>query len=149
MPVSSPTVSSVTYTTPPVRGVSFNCSATIDGVLVQGINLLQAGRFSRAVNAWITAGNVPAPYVAPPPPPVMLDYLQFRSLFTSAENTAIMTAATTNHLVLDWLLQAAGAGSINLSDPLVTQGLAFLVGVGILTSDREAAILANQAPASS
>jgi hypothetical protein len=96
--------------------------------------------------AWLAAGNTPTPYTAPPAPPVTLTYLQFRALFTGPENAAIMAAAQGNAAVLDWLLQATGAGSIVLGDPLVKQGLDALVAAGLLTADRETAILANQAP---
>jgi hypothetical protein len=96
---------------------------------------------------WVNDGSpAPAAYVAPPPPPVILTYLQFRALFTSAENAAIMGAAQGNAAVLDWLLQAVGAAQINLSDPNVKACLDALAAASLLTSAREMAILANEAP---
>ena len=95
---------------------------------------------------WLAAGNTPTPYTPPPPPPVVLTYLQFRALFTSAENSAIMAAAVQTPALLDWLLQAAGAQQIALADPIVKTGLDLLVSAGLITSDRETAILANQVP---
>lgn len=81
-------------------------------------------------------------------PPPRLTYLQFRALFTAAENQAIMTAAQSNHAVLDWLLQAAGASEVNLADPQVKAGLDALAAAGLITTSRATAILANQpAPA--
>ena len=47
----------------------------------------------QAYQVWLAAGNTPTPYTPPPPPLVVLTYLQFRALFTSAENAAIMSAA--------------------------------------------------------
>jgi hypothetical protein len=81
-------------------------------------------------------------------PPPQLTYRQFRALFTAAESQAIMTAAQSNHAVLDWLLQAVGASEINLADPQVKVGFDALVALGLITAARETAILANQ-PASS
>jgi len=78
--------------------------------------------------------------------PAVVAYLQFRALFTAAENQAIMAAAQTNHAVLDWLLQAVGASEINLGDAQVKAGLDALAGTGLITAAREAAILANRPP---
>jgi len=103
----------------------------------------------QAYQAWLAAGNTPAPYTPPPPPPTVLSYLQFRALFTASENQAIITAAQSNHALLDWLLQAVGAGQITLSDAAVKAGLDTLVAAGLITSARETAILANQPPPSS
>lgn len=76
----------------------------------------------------------------------VLTYLQFRALFTAAENQAIMAAAQSNHAVLDWLLRAVGAGEIDLGDPQVKAGLDALAAAGLITSARETSILANQPP---
>lgn len=77
---------------------------------------------------------------------ISISYLDFRALFTETENSAIMMAALQNHVILDWVLQAAGAGQIYLSDPRTKAGLDALVAAKILTADRETAILANQPP---
>jgi hypothetical protein len=82
------------------------------------------------------------PNAAPAP---VLSYLQFRALFTAAENAAIMTAAQANHVIMDWILQAVGA-QIDFSNPTVKAGLDALVAAGLITADREAAIFANQPP---
>lgn len=79
-------------------------------------------------------------------PPAVVAYLQFRALFTAAENQAIMAAAQTNHAVLDWLLQAVSASEINLGDAQVKAGLDALAAAGLITAARETAILANQPP---
>lgn len=99
---------------------------------------------------WSYASGRFSPPPSTAPPPMVADpeltYLQFRALFTAAENQAIMTAAQSNHAVLDWLLQAAGAGAINLADPQVKAGLDALVAAGLITAARESAIVANQPP---
>jgi hypothetical protein len=81
--------------------------------------------------------------------PPQLTYLQFRALFTAAENQAIMIAAQSNHAVLDWLLQAVGASEVDLADPQLKAGLDALVVAGLITAARETAILANQPAAAS
>jgi hypothetical protein len=80
----------------------------------------------------------------PAPPAIVITYLQFRALFTAGENQAIMTAAQSNHAVLDWLLQAVGAREVDLADPQLKAGLDALVALGLITAARETAILANQ-----
>jgi hypothetical protein len=100
----------------------------------------------QAYQAWLASGNTPTPAPALPAPRVVLTYAQFRALFTAAENQAIVTAAQSNHGVLDWLLQAVGAGAIDLGDATVKAGLDALVAGGLLSPAREAAILANQPP---
>jgi hypothetical protein len=80
--------------------------------------------------------------------PAAISYAAFRALFTAPENQAIMTAALGNASLLDWVLQAAGAGEINLSDPKVKAGLDAIVAAGLLTADRETAILSGQPPPS-
>jgi len=101
---------------------------------------------SEAYATWLAAGNTPTPYTPQPAAPIAISYLQFRALFSAAENQAIMMAAQTDHAVLDWLLQAVGAAPINLGDASVKAGLDALVAAGLLTATRETAILANQAP---
>jgi len=83
------------------------------------------------------------------PPVTALSYQQFRALFTAAENAAIMTAAQTNHAVLDWVLQAVGAAALDLADAAMKAGLEALVAAGLLTAERETQVLANQPPPAS
>lgn len=90
--------------------------------------------------------NVIETYATIAAPLPLLTYTQFRALFTAAEIAAIMTAATQSGAVLDWLTQADGAGPIDMGNPQVRAGLDALVAAGLLTADREKAILAGQAP---
>lgn len=78
--------------------------------------------------------------------PVTLTYIEFRALFTSGEQEIIMTAAQQNHLILDWLLQAAGAGKIELSNPLTISGVNSLVAAGLIAPGRSVDILAGVVP---
>jgi hypothetical protein len=67
--------------------------------------------------------------------------LQFMSLFTSAEQTAIATAAQTNASILLLMMSWSSATYIDLKDPRVKEGLDVLVTAEIITSARETAIL--------
>jgi len=87
----------------------------------------------------------PMPAAPPSPPPAILSYLQFEALFTAPEQAAIMAAATGNAILLQWLLRAAGAGSIDLGNPETKTGFGMLVGAGLITAARETAILATTA----
>jgi hypothetical protein len=95
-------------------------------------------------NAWVTQSTVPAQI-----PAGSITFLQFQELFTPAENVAIITAAGGNPQIMLWLLEAASSPLIILSDPRVIGGVDGLVAAGLLTSDRAAAILANQQPPAS
>jgi hypothetical protein len=137
------------YTIPRDRGGKLSTMQVVLTAADGSIHFITIGASNTAAHdyaAWLKAGNTPTPSPLPPAPPPVLSYLQFRALFTVAENAAIMTAAQQNHAVLDWLLQAAGAGRIDLADAAVKAGLDALVAAGLLTSARETAILANQAP---
>lgn len=74
-------------------------------------------------------------------PILSVSSLQFIGLFTPAEQAAIVNS--TDPGVKLFTLQAIGAGTIEFSNPLVTQGLAYAVSIGLLTSDRQAQILAG------
>lgn len=92
-----------------------------------------------------------AEIAAEPPEPAparVVTYLQFRALFTAGELAAILTAAQSNHIVLDWLLQAAGTGEIDLGSPLTAAGLDALIAADLLAPGRKPQILAAEAPPS-
>ncbi len=74
-------------------------------------------------------------------PSPQLSPLVFIGRFTPAEQSAIVTAAQSNAAMLLWLVQAAGAQYIDLTDQRTKAGLDALVTAGFLTAERETAIL--------
>jgi hypothetical protein len=74
---------------------------------------------------------------------VTATFREFMALFTPAEQAAIVNSTDTQ--VKIFLLQAS-AGTITLSDPMVKIDLDYLVSLGLITTDRETAILAKQPP---
>jgi hypothetical protein len=114
--------------------------------------------------AWLAAGNAPTPIdseaslaavlqAAYPAAlgalqadvPVVLTFLQFMALFSSAEQTAIV--GSTDPQVKLFLLMASGAGTISLPNSEVAAGVGYLASVGLIGATRPAQILADQAPA--
>jgi hypothetical protein len=83
----------------------------------------------------------------PPPPPITaVSSLVFRRLFTDAERQAITQAGETNAQIRAFLDDESAAGTVHLSDPEVTTGLAMCVTLGLLTQDRVNQILAGMPP---
>lgn len=76
-------------------------------------------------------------------PPVVKSWssLEFLLLFTDSERLAIAAIAITDHVVSDFRLLAAAAGTVAADNPLVIQGLSYLVLVNLITQDRMTAIL--------
>jgi hypothetical protein len=74
-------------------------------------------------------GTVQMVYVTTPIVPVIsLTFLQFMALFTSTEQTAIVNSTDTQ--VKIFTLMASGAGTIQLSNPEVIQGVNYLESSG-------------------
>lgn len=76
--------------------------------------------------------------------PQTMPFLDFMGLFSPAEQAAFVSSSDTQ--IRLFLLMASGAGTINLADPRVTQGLAYATSIGLLAAGREAQILAGTAP---
>ena len=72
--------------------------------------------------------------------PQSLTSTQFLSRFTDAERSSVFTAAMGSPQMLQFVVTAAAATRIDLTDPAVAAGVNSLVGT-ILTADRAAAIL--------
>jgi hypothetical protein len=87
-----------------------------------------------------TAFHAPAP-PAPPAPITTMSPLEFMARFTANEQTAIATAAQANASVLLWMLKLSGATFVDLADPQTKAGIDALVTAGLLTAERETAIL--------
>jgi hypothetical protein len=86
----------------------------------------------------LASGVVPVAYV---PQPVVLTWLAFRARFTAPEQAAIMAAALANAALFSFLLDAAGAAYIDVTDPRTVAGVQALVGAGLVTSQRATIIL--------
>jgi hypothetical protein len=150
------TVASAQYTDVPNSvGQSHVVTAVIDGQSMMGIDLTVQTFWSEQVSAWIAAGNVPAPYVAPPPAAPTLTFLQFIALFTAAEQAAIVASADPQTKL--FLIMAAGAGELQLNNAELVSGVNYLAtpttatppGPGLIASTRPAQILADEAPPAS
>lgn len=93
-----------------------------------------------AYQSWLAGPNTPDP--APTPPnPTVITFNQMWNRFTTAEQTAITTAAQTNPQLFQWMFQGASASIVNLLAPTTKTGLDYLVSLGLLASWRETAIL--------
>jgi hypothetical protein len=75
-----------------------------------------------AYQAWLDAGNTPAPYVAPPPAPVRYDKLELRRAMQRLGIEAQLDALLDGSFALkrEWL----DAPYINLDDPVLVAALA-------------------------
>lgn len=98
-----------------------------------------------AYQAWLgIPGNTPTP--APIVNNTVFSKEAFWALFTPAEQAAITAGAETIAIVNLWLTTAQTYNYIDVASPLTSQGLAILVSNNLLTSAREAAILASLNP---
>ena len=87
-----------------------------------------------------TAFQMP-PAPAPAAPPVQISPLQFMARFTAAETAGIAAAALSSSALFLWFMQASAASYIDLTDPRTKAGLDALVAAGLLTADRQTAVL--------
>jgi len=76
----------------------------------------------RDYQAWLDAGNTPAPYVAPPPAPVRYDKLELRRAMRRLGIESQLDALLDGSFALkrEWL----DAPYINLADPVLVAALA-------------------------
>ena len=114
----------------------------------------QTNRFSTIVTE--ATGSVPDGYVFLPENELPGDAVreqpvsahvftakEFLDRFTGAELVGVSTASRTD-AVLDVMFRKLTAADMVHSDsPELTQGLTYLVGLGLLSADRRAAILGN------
>ena len=98
----------------------------------------------------IAAAGITVQTVADPPhPPItVLSSLVFRQLFTAAEGQAITQAAQTNAQLRMFIDDEGAAGTVDLTNPEVTAGIAMLVSAGLLAQARADQILAGTPPSS-
>lgn len=84
------TINNVTYVdAPDTGGVSHVVSAVVGSESLGSIDLRIPGWYANLVNAWIAAGNLPTPYVAPPPAPVSCQLWQLQSVMTAEQWSAV------------------------------------------------------------
>lgn len=86
----------------------------------------------------LASGVVPVAYV---PLPATLTWLAFRARFTAPEQAAIMAAALANAALFSFLLDAAGAAYIDVTDPRTVAGVQALAGAGLIAPGRVSTIL--------
>ena len=103
------------------------------------------GQRAKWQNGWVFE-VIPQPEPEPepepePPQPKRLTSLEFLDLFTEAEQLAVATAAMQSAQVKLWYDRTLAANFITLADPRTEAGLTALVGAGLLTAERKAAIV--------
>lgn len=94
----------------------------------------------QAYEAWLAAGNTPAPAPTPAKPTVIPAWA-FLQRFTSAEQSAIQQAANTTPSIALGLTMGLAAGNIDLTSSTTTTWMSALVAANVLTSARMTAIL--------
>lgn len=82
-----------------------------------------------------------------PPPPVVLNKVDFLRLFTQQERIDIRAASTVNPVIADYQYMLDAATTVNLSDPDILTGIPLLEQAGLIAPGRAAQILANEPPA--
>ena len=85
---------------------------------------------------WEIVESMPAPIVYRD-----LTSLEFRELFTDAEQVAGVSATMASPVVKLWYDKMLAAMNITLSDPRTAAGLDALVAAGLLTAERKAEIV--------
>jgi len=79
--------------------------------------------------------------IKPLPDPKWIPTFDFVLSFTPDENAAIRASA--DNAVQHLLFALTLAQEVNLTSPTITNGISYLVSVGILTKDRAATVLAG------
>lgn len=115
----------------------------------QGMTAVSGLAALDASHAWDSATKTVISITPAPAPKWMATYL-FVNLFTDAEHTAILLAATPGQASFDarvskFMMMLSLAQQVNLSDPLVQGGINYLASVNLITSANAALILSGQA----
>jgi len=108
--------------------------------------VIPEGQRARWQGGWVFE-VIPQPESEPapepgPPQPKRFTSLEFLDLFTEAEQLAVATAAMQSPQVKLWYDRTLAASFVTLADPRTEGGLTALVGAGLLTAERKAAIVA-------
>jgi hypothetical protein len=78
---------------------------------------------------------------APPPKREPITPVEFRRRFTLQERQAIKTVRESDAIVDDFMDELVMAQSVDLDDPETLGALDYLVGIGVITSQRRGEIL--------
>lgn len=78
-----------------------------------------------------------------PPPQTQFTSLEFLDRFTDAEQLSVVAATLANPQVKLWYDKMLAASYVDVLDPRTSAGIDALIAVGLVTSDRKAAILAT------
>jgi len=108
--------------------------------------VIPEGQRARWQGGWVFE-VIPQPESEPapepgPPQPKRFTSLEFLDLFTESEQLAVATAAMQSPQVKLWYDRTLAASFVTLADPRTEGGLTALVGAGLLTAERKAAIVA-------
>ena len=116
---------------------------------VSGLAAIGASAGTGLVYAWDAEAKTVSAVASPVMPKWIATYL-FVNLFTDAEHTAILTAATPGQASFDpkvskFMMMVQTVQQINLNDTLVQAGIDYLASINLLTSANAALILSGQA----
>jgi hypothetical protein len=115
--------------------------ASADVLLAQGLTSVSGLPALDSTHAW-SANTKTIVTVTPPVMPNYIEPYQFILLFTPAEHAAI--AASTDQKVTQFMMAIQVASTINLNDPVVQNGVNYLVSIGLLTQANANLILSGQ-----
>ena len=117
----------------------FSTGSSVADPLPEGFAVLEVSEEDVRTKQWD-----PATLSFIPRPPATINSFSpwgFRRRFTFDERVAIDTAALTNPIVRTILEDMRSAGSVELNDPDLQQGLGGLVALGLLTQERMTVLL--------
>ena len=117
-------------------------------VVIDGIAMTvpddHGNRHRQMLAAWETTGGTIFPYEAPPAPPVIIAYADFRARFTAAELEALFAAKSSHWQVEDLVILATAQNSVNLSGANAATAKGLFVTLGVLTEERAETIFAAE-----
>ena len=117
-------------------GTAYTCTGSGPVTCARGGLTISAPSEAVALNTF--NGMAPPGWVAPAPPaPTTLSALDFLKRFTSAERATIRGTPA----LADWVSLATAAITIDVTDPILLQGMSAAVSAGVITSQRSAQIL--------
>lgn len=98
--------------------------------------------FPAAAAASEGVGLADEPQPEPLPPDRRITVLAFMDRLTRQKQGAVVGAALASPAVMLWLLRLAGASFVDLDAPETAEGVAALLGAGVITADDAVALVA-------